>query len=53
MAVVRIHAWALEMRLRVVPLAANPEREIKAVTDHHLLVTHRHGQWRARVYLDL
>jgi SHS2 domain-containing protein len=53
MAVGRIHAGALEMRLRVVPLAANPEREIKAVTYHHLLVTHRHGQWRARVYLDL
>lgn len=43
----------LEARLTVAPLAGVPQREIKAVTYHHLLVSCCHGLWRGRVYLDL
>jgi SHS2 domain-containing protein len=52
-AVTALQPGALQGRLRVVPQAGDPGREIKAVTYHHLLVTRRHGHWRARVYLDL
>jgi SHS2 domain-containing protein len=44
---------SLEARLAVVPLTGDPQREIKAATYHHLMVSCRQGLWRARVYLDL
>jgi len=44
---------SLEARLSVVPMTGDPQREIKAATYHHLMVSCRQGLWRARVYLDL
>jgi SHS2 domain-containing protein len=44
---------ALRTRLKVVPLAGDLLREVKAVTYHHLQVSCRNGFWRARVYLDV
>ncbi len=43
----------LEAKLLVVPLTGQPQREVKAATYHHLMVSCRQGLWRARVYLDL
>lgn len=44
---------SMEVKLSLAPLRSAPQREVKAVTYHHLLVHFRHGVWRARVYLDL
>lgn len=43
----------LEAKLLVMPLTGQPQREVKAATYHHLMVSCRQGLWRARVYLDL
>jgi len=48
-----VHSGVLKARIEVVPLEGDLEREIKAVTYHHLLVSSRRGLWRARVYLDV
>lgn len=43
----------MNVRLAMAPVGGPPQREVKAVTYHHLLVSFRQGLWRARVYLDL
>lgn len=52
-AVTGMQPGGMDVSLSLVPLGDAPQREVKAVTYHHLLVSFRHGQWRARVYLDL
>lgn len=52
-ALVDMRSDHLEAKLLMAPLTGQPQREVKAATYHHLMVSCRQGFWRARVYLDL
>lgn len=52
-ALVVMQSGSMAAKVSVVPLTCDPQREVKAATYHHLMVSCRQGLWRARVYLDL
>lgn len=49
----RLMPDGLDARVLVRPAGANPEREIKGVTYHGLVVEEEQGAWRARIIFDL
>lgn len=51
--IVAMRSDRLEVKLSLAQLSTPVQREVKAVTYHHLMVHCRQGVWRARVYLDI